>query len=315
MTPTAPDNSLFSRRDLLAGAAALTVAAPLAVGSPASGKHRDSCDVPALAAPVPVALDDAALMSALMKLRGATDARLTIGWVDAVSYGFVDGETFPLYRLLAANWQVCRKISDVSYSSTTLEIAHFVDMKTGVLLDKLTMPPTGEIVDVPHYRSGPSASTIALHREEKREFNMGRESADGARFFIQGTAISSQHISQAERDGNRFRVREDLSTRVVNKDPGTRGFFYREWSQWSGSWREVFDPAVSCARCELGYSAAAAWRPWMKMGNAPGNTVQNGRGGKVERPEDLPAHHLQLTKQIHADLLDDPWKALKLERS
>lgn len=314
MTLQAPGNPPFSRRNLLAGTAALALAAPLAEGrASGSASKRAARDKLTLSAPVPVTLGDAALLNAFMKLRGATDSRLTIGWVDAVNYGFVDGETFPLYRLWAATWQVYRKVSDASYSSTSLEIAHFVDMKSGALLDKLTMPPTGEVVDVPHYRSGPSQGTVALHRNDKREFNMSRESPDGGRFFITGTALTSQDISQPERDGDRFRLREDLNTRVINSDPHNRGFFYREWSQWSARWDEVFDPAVVCTRCELGYSAATAWRPWMKMGNAAGNTVQNGRGGKVEKAEDLPAEILKLTKQIHPDLLADPWKAMKLE--
>lgn len=306
-----PKTSPLSRRELLAGVA-LTLA-PLAEGRdrqrPASSAD---CGPLPLAAPQPVQLEDAALMSAFMKLRGATDSRLTIGWVDAVNYGFIDGDTFPLYRLWAATWQVYRKTGDLTYSSTTLEIAHFVDMKTGALLEHLTMPLNAAVVQVPHYRAGPSQGTVALHREDKREFTMNREAKEGAQFFVSGTAISSQHVSQAERDGRKFHVREDVATRVVNADPATRGFFYREWSRWSGNWDEVFDPSVACARCELGYTSAAAWRPWMKMGNSPGNTLQNGRGGKVEHSSDLPAELLHLTKQIHPDLLDDPWKALKL---
>jgi len=48
---------------------------------------------------------------------------------------------------------------------------------------------------------------------------------------------------------------------------------------------------------------ATLMHTFMKMGNGPGNTLQNGRGGKVERPEDLPPDLLRLTKQIHPDLI------------
>jgi hypothetical protein len=307
-----PNVLQLSRRDILAGGTALTIAATAAHSrEPASPR----CDRVPLAKPQPVQLDDAALLTAFMKLRGSTDSRMTIGWIDAVNYGFIDGDTFPLYRLWAATWQVCRRIDERSFQTTSLEIAHFVDMKSGALLEKLVMPPTGVTVDVPHYRAGPSQSKVALHREEKREFKPNADAAGGARFFISGTATSSQHISQLERDGSRVRIREDVHTRVVNDDPATRGFFYREWSQWSGDWREVFDPSVACARCEVGYAAAAGWRPWMKMGNAAGNTLQNGRGGKVENPADLPPELLRLTKIIQPDLLADPWQALHLTRS
>jgi hypothetical protein len=312
MSSQNPQRTPVSRRSLLSGAAALALGAPLPPSAAAAVTQRADPRKPSDW--VPVTLADPALLAAFMKVRGATDSRLTIGWVDAVTYAFINGEAFPLYRLWAATWQVYQKVSDASYSSTTLEIAHFVDMKTGALLQQLAMPPSGAVVDVPPYRAGPSVGVVALHRDDRREFNMKRESPDGASFFVTGTALSSQHISQVEHDGNRFRLREDVGTRVLNSDAKQPGFFYREWSQWSAPWRDVFDPAVACARCELGYSAATAWRPWMKMGNTPGNTMQNGRGGKVEKAEDLPAEILRLTKQIHPDLLADPWKAMKIDK-
>jgi hypothetical protein len=118
-------------------------------------------------------------------------------------------------------------------------------------------------------------------------------------------AFSSLLVSQPEREGELFSVREDLNTRVQPATPGERGFFYREWTIWKGPWKALSDPAVHSAPTEVLYSAATAWRPWMKMGNSPGNTLQNGRGGKVERPEDLPPELLRLTRQVHPDLVRD----------
>ena len=138
-----------------------------------------------------VPLDDAALMHTFMKLRGATDGRLTIGWMDAVNYAFIDGETWPMYRLLAATWQTFRKASDTLYESRTLEIAHFIDMQTGALLQKLTMPVSGAVVDVPAYRAGPSNGKVALRLDETRDFRMASETKDGASFFRTGKAVAS----------------------------------------------------------------------------------------------------------------------------
>jgi hypothetical protein len=254
----------------------------------------------------PVALDDAALMRTFMKLRGATDERLTIGWMDAVNYAFVDGETWPMYRLLAATFQTFRRSSDTLYQSRTLEVAHFVDIRTGALLQKLTMPVTGTVVDVPAYRAGPSDGKVALRLDETRDFGMASETAQGASFFRRGKAIAQQLVSEPQLEDGMFRVREDLNTRVLPAEPGQRGFFYREWTIWRGDWKALQDPAVHCVSTDVIYSAATAWRPWMKMGNAPGNTLQNGLGGKVERVEDLPPEVLRLTRQVHPDLVADP---------
>lgn len=110
-------------------------------------------------------------------------------------------------------------------------------------------------------------------------------------------------------------MREELGSRVVPDQPGKRGFFYREWTIWSGPWQALQDPKVHCVDTEVTYSAATAWRPWMKMGDGPGHTVQNGRGGKVERVEDLPPELLRLTRQVHPDLVRDAAGVLAAQRS
>ncbi|MCP5471791.1 MAG: DUF1838 family protein [Steroidobacteraceae bacterium] len=283
-----------------AGPSATSVMAQAATGSAAATTAS------ANAATRPLALDDAALMRSFMKLRGATDGRLTIGWMDAANHAFVDGATWPMYRLLAATFQTFRQASDTLWESRTLEIAHFLDMQSGALLEKLTMPLTGTVVDVPAYRAGPTDGKVALRLDETREFRMPGESPAGASFFQTGQAITQQLVSQPQLEGERFRVREELGARIVPAQPGQRGFFYREWTIWRGDWQAVQDPAVHCVATEVVYSAATAWRPWMKMGNAPGNTLQNGLGGKVERVEDLPPELLRLTRQIHPDLVRDP---------
>ena len=42
------------------------------------------------------------------------------------------------------------------------------------------------------------------------------------------------------------------------------------------------------------------------MGDTPGHTVQNGRGGKAETPDELPVELHRLVKLHHPDLIEDP---------
>ena len=300
----------YNRRTLFQGTAATLVAA--ASGAESAGGVKSSAALgPKRAQSEPVKLTDTQLLAAFVKLRASIDSRLTIGWVDAVNYGFIEGETFPLYRLLAATWQVFEQRSDSLFEGRLIEIAHFVDMHSGELLRELTMPRTNQVVEVPHYRAGPTVTKVAVQLDEKREFAMNPGVTGDPKFFRAGVAIASQHLSQAEHEGNTFRVRQDVGTRVVPADPAARGFFYREWTIWSGNWTDIQNPAVHSAPTELNYSSAAAWRPWMKMEGVTGNTLQSGRGGKAQRTEDLPSEHLRLTQQIHPDLLDDPLKLLR----
>ena len=304
----------MDRRHWMLSAASAAAVAGLTDSGPALARHRKAGVGASAASTQTVALDDAALMRTFMKLRGATDSRLTIGWMDALNFAFVEGETWPMYRLLAATFQTFRPLSDVLYESRTLEIAHFLDVQSGALLQKLTMPITGAVVDVPAYRAGPSVGKVALRLDETREFRMGAESASGSSFFQTGKATTRQLVSEPQLVDGRFHVREELGSRVVPDQPGRRGFFYREWTIWSGPWKALQDPKVHCVETEVIYSAATAWRPWMKMGDGPGHTVQNGRGGKVERVEDLPPELLRLTRQVHPDLVRDPAGVLAANR-
>jgi hypothetical protein len=238
------------RRGLLLGlgsAALLGATAPAEAGQPLW--PMSAAGTAATLRPAP--LDDATLMHTFMKLRGATDGRLTIGWMDAVNYAFIDGETWPMYRLLAATWQTFRKVSDTLYESRSLEVAHFLDLQTGALLQKLTMPVSGAVVDVPAYRAGPSVGKVALRLDETRDFRMASEGKDGASFFRTGKALASQLVSQPEREGGLFSVREDLNTRILPATPGERGFFYREWTIWKGPWKALVE-SVGAQRADRG---------------------------------------------------------------
>ena len=48
----------------------------------------------------------------------------------------------------------------------------------------------------------------------------------------------------------------------------------------------------------------------MKMDGVDGHTLQNGRGGRARRKEDLPPRFLEMVRKYDPDLLDDPGKVL-----
>jgi hypothetical protein len=247
-----------------------------------------------------------------MKLRARTDERIAIGWMDAVTYAFIEGETFPLYRLFAATWYRFKRVSPERFEGSTLEVAMYHDIDTGEPLTTLKMPRTGQVVDVPLFRAGPSKAEVVLHLEDEQPFGLQRETRQGEGFFRPGVARRRAHVSQPERDGATFSVREDLEARIIPGDPSVPGFFYREWTIRRGPWDVVMNPRATTAPTEVIYSGMAAYRPWMKMAGVPGHTVQNGLGGKVERVEELPARILDLCRKHHPDLVNEPDKALAL---
>ncbi len=289
-------NTNLNRRAVLAGALGAPFLAGLAPGAQAD-EYSGLTDLD---------LSDDEMLHYFIKLRSSLDDRVTMGWVDAVNYAFVDGVTYPLYRLLSTTIRQMRKVNDSLYKSVSLEVAMYMDIETGELLDKLTMPITGNVVDVPLYRAGPSHMDMTIRADETTEFTMEDETVEGESFFVSGQAESKRFISLPQRRGDDFYIRQDISARVFPPGQTAPSFFYREWTINQGSWKALADPSVISAKVDVAYIANTAFRPWMQMGDTPGHTVQNGRGGKAESPDGLPVELLRLVELHHPDLIEDP---------
>ncbi len=263
----------ISRRQLLTTSAAASVAASLA---PAGAAARS----PASHTPEDLAWSGTQMLDAFMKARSSLREEFTIGWVDASTYAIIAGETIPLYNLLAATWQRHRRVSDAAFEGKTLEVAFYLDAKTGTRLEKLTMPRTGAEVTVPNYRSGPSAGKLVVEESLHDDFNMASETQDGSKFWRNGTSHRAQKLSQPQRDGDDFLIRQVLGTRVTAQGSEKPVFFYHEWTINRAPWRDIMNPRVVTTQVEVQYSSIAAFRPWMQMQSVDGHTLQTGRGGK-----------------------------------
>ena len=246
------------------------------------------------------------MLDAFVKARSSLREEFTIGWVDASTYAVIGGETIPLYRLLAATWQKHHRVGATSFEGKTLEVAFYLDVNTGTRLEKLTMPRTGTEVTVPNYRSGPSASKIVVKESLHDDFNMATESQSGGKFWRNGSSYRAQQLSQAQRDGDDFLIRQVLGTRVLEQGSEKPVFFYHEWTVNRAPWRDITNPRIASTTVEVQYSSIAAFRPWMQMQSVDGHTLQTGRGGKVWSADQLPPQLLAMCKQYHPDLIADP---------
>lgn len=255
------------------------------------------------------------MLEAFVKARSSLREEFTIGWVDASTYAIMNGETAPLYRLLAATWQRHKKVSDTRYAGQALEVAFYLDFKNGERLENLAMPRTGTVVTVPNYRAGPSANGIVVEDKQREDFSMASETKDGSSFFNTGASEREQYLSQPQRDAADFLIRQTLGTRVMTKGVDKPVFFYQEWTINRSPWRDIVNPKLVSTTVEVQYSSIAAFRPWMQMAGVDGHTLQNGRGGKVSRPEALPPQLLQLCQRYHPDLLKNPDKVFAAKKS
>ncbi len=258
----------------------------------------------------PVRLSPEALLDSYVRLRARTDGKTAFGWLDALRYAVVDGEIHPICRVLSAGIQRFTKVSSERYEAVMLEVAHYVDMDTGALLDTLAMPRTGRIVKVPSYRTGPKRVTFGVAIDESETVGAGLPRKQLQAFAPVGNVRLVRSVSEPRLQNESYFVRHEEYGRVVPADPTASRIFYREWTTWRGPADLALDPKVPSAPCEFSYAALTSWRPWMQMGEVPGHTAENGRGSKVASLGEIPDDTLRLTERLHPDLFENPDRLL-----
>jgi hypothetical protein len=54
------------------------------------------------------------------------------------------------------------------------------------------------------------------------------------------------------------------------------------------------------------YQSLITYRAWMGFGDTPGHTLARGAGMRAASFAELPPYYLELTRQLHPDVLKDP---------
>lgn len=233
-------------------------------------------------------------LTAFQKMRGSLDNRICYGGITGIYYGVMDNRIIPLYGVLAGTFSRYQKAADGNFEGRTFEVAYFTDWNTGDLLEKYNNPITGETVDVPQTRMGPSKITVT---------------ADGLK--IGGAAGEARGMSIQ----NRF-----LPARVVNNDvwiveesivatpkefKGPK-FAYNEVTTYHATLDDLNNTALMKTPTLVHFSVVVSWRPWLKMGDRPGHLMGNGTGRKYNKLDDYPARYQEWTKKFHPDVWADP---------
>jgi hypothetical protein len=259
---------------------------------------------------VAVALSPEALLDSYVRLRASTDGRIAFGWLDALRYAVIDGEIFPLFRMLAFGVSRFRKVATDRYEAVMLEVAHYVDIDSRELLDTIVMPGTGKTIKVPKYRTGPKAVAFGVNIDESETVGKGIPRRQLQGFAPVGDVRLQRSVSDPRIEGGQYVVRHEEYGRVYPREKTDGRIFYREWTQWSGPAALALDPKLASVPHHLSYAALTSWRPWMQMGSVKGHTAENGRGAKMVSLAELPEDVLALTQRLHPDVLDNPERVL-----
>ncbi len=273
---------MLDRRALLAGFGAVAVASASPPAWSLSGAGRAGLDL----------ANRRDLLTALAKLRGATDDRLVIGYVIGARYAVPEHRLIPMMGIMAATFSQYRRISDEAFEARALEIAYFTDLATGKLLEKWKNPVTGTTVDVQLTRMGPSRVTLTADG-----LTVANPSGEAA-------GLRLQHVFQPPVVvGDNVWITEQIN---VDGPPGPRPFVYNELTTFHARKSELDDPARANVATQVQYQSLITYRPWMGFGDTPGHSVARGAGKHVASIDELPPYYVELTKRLHPDVLKDP---------
>lgn len=255
---------------------------------------------------------DAELLRACVKMRASLGPEMTTGWLRGRRFAFSEGRVEPLCGMLAATFSRLHQVSEDEFEFVVLEVSIYTDLDSGELLRSVKMPFTGRQVDVPVHRFGPQRIRFAVDLDESEYFEPAPGTNQGE-FATAGTVAMSKSIaSEGVRDGDLYLRHEEYGRRY----PGTSdrpSMFYRESTLWSAPLQAVMDSARQSVASTVAYSAMTSWRPWMQMGDIPGNTFSNGYGGRAASVDDLPQDYRALLRATHPDVLEDPESLLKAD--
>jgi hypothetical protein len=236
------------------------------------------------------------LLTALAKMRGATDDQLVISFVIGARYAVPEHRLVPMMGILAATFSRWRRLDADAFEARSLEVAFFTDLATGKLLEKWTNPVTGTVVDVPITRMGPSRVVITAD-------GLTVDSPAG-----EAAGLVLKHVFQPPVIvGDQVWITEQIN---VDGPPGPRPFVYNELSTYTARKSDLDDPTKAAVATDVQYQSLITYRPWMGFGESPGHTLARGAGRRASRIDELPPYYLELARRFHPDVIADPLAAL-----
>ncbi|WP_394730089.1 DUF1838 family protein [Altererythrobacter sp. GH1-8] len=248
-------------------------------------------------------------LSTVMRMRGSADGALTMSYLDAVREIVVDGDIVPFCDLKA--FVVARYVPVGSlFEAQILEVAYYVDRKTGKQIESFQFPGQSEPVAVPKYRTGPLTVRFANQLDEWETVTPGNPGEASADFAPPSRVRLQRSVETPWVSREKLLVRTNEYGRAYTSGSSKPAVFYREWMIYEALAEDIFSTQSPNIPAEYSYTAISSWRPWMKMDQVSGHTTSNGRGRKIFSPAELPHDIRQLVMQHDPDILDDPAGAL-----
>jgi hypothetical protein len=233
-----------------------------------------------------------------IKMRGALDDRLVIGFLGGRYAGVVDGDVIPLFGLFSATFSRYRA-TPAGFEIKGFEQAYFTDLETDTVLPELKNPYTGETVQVPVTSLPPSTLVVGP--------DLGFHSADE----LPKNVRFDMSASGPEAIGDEVFFTERVSaSRAIGGS--ARRSWYNDVTSLRATREDLDRSGARVARCQTSWQGVVSWRPWLRMGDRPGEMVAFAHGGYGVALGDLPRPWLEATARLRPDLLTRPEAGLGL---
>lgn len=237
-------------------------------------------------------------LTTVLKMRGAIDGSLSLGWIMGQRYAVIDGKSTPMYGILASTFANYTRVGDETFEMRSFEVAYFTDLATGKLLETWENPFTGKVAEVPQTRMGPSVVPVKP---------TGFDLSDNPRM----RNMDAQHrFRPAVIHKDDVWVTEEIN---IAGDPPTSGpmpFRYNEMTTYNAKLRDLEKLGLATVAASIQYQSIVGFAPWNGMDGLDALNMGRGSGTRVARVEDFPAYYLELTEKYHADVLNDPMSVL-----
>jgi hypothetical protein len=224
-----------------------------------------------------------------IKMRGALDSRLVIGFTSGAYHGVVDGNARPLFGVVSAVFSHYQP-RDNGYLLTELEQAYYTDLETGQALTRWKNPYTDDFVTVPAY-SSPAEKTLITPDLQFHDVAAVPPTVQ-VRHFVQGQQITGGLIQFVER--------VEVSVAAAAGKPA---FSYKDHSSLTAILADVDRPDTATTGSDTTFNAICSWRPWLNMGNRPGHMSGDGKGRFGVAMSDLPVAWREASARARLDLL------------
>ncbi len=233
-------------------------------------------------------------LKAVLKMRGALDEKLVIGFTLGRYYGVVDNSFTYLFDLLAAAFFLYRPRKDGGYEDRTFEIAYFTDPATGQPLDTFLNPYTNKRVKVPQTRLGPTDRTLT------------RQARIVPKGMPAGGTFDDRFLP-ARTVGDDVWITEQYNVHLPPGVLGPTGFRFNELTTAHAKKSDLDNPALTRVPTTTSTQILVDWRPWLEMTDLRGHMNLTSAGRMLSRVEDLPDTYLELGQRYHPDVLKDPY--------